>query len=58
MLWISAWVDETELARIDEGQPARVVFRAEPDHSYEGRVTRLGRETDRETRECTVDVRV
>jgi HlyD family secretion protein len=58
VLWISAWVDETELARVHEGQPVRVVFRAEPDHSYEGRVTRLGRETDRETRECTVDVRV
>jgi HlyD family secretion protein len=58
VLWISAWVDETELARVREGQPARVVFRAEPDRSYEGRVTRLGKETDRETRECMVDVRV
>ena len=58
VLWISAWVDETELARLREGQPARVVFRAEPERSYEGRVARLGKETDRETRECTVDVRV
>lgn len=58
VLWISAWVDETELARVHKGQPVRVVFRAEPDRSYEGQVTRLGRETDRETRECMVDVRV
>jgi HlyD family secretion protein len=58
VLWISAWVDETELARLDEGQPVRVVFRAEPERSYEGRVARLGKETDRETRECTVDVRL
>jgi RND family efflux transporter MFP subunit len=58
VLWISAWVDETEMGHVYEGQPTRVVFRAEPDHSYEGRVTRLGRETDRETRECTVDIRV
>jgi HlyD family secretion protein len=58
VLWISAWVDETELARVHPGQPARVVFRSEPECGYEGQVTRLGRETDRETRECTVDVRV
>jgi HlyD family secretion protein len=58
VLWISAWVDETELARLREGQPARVVFRAEPDRCYEGRVARLGKETDRETRECLVDVRM
>jgi HlyD family secretion protein len=58
VLWISAWVDETELAHLHEGQPARIVFRAEPECCYEGRVTRLGKETDRETRECTVDVRL
>ena len=58
VLWISAWVDETELGRLREGQPARVIFRAEPEHCYEGRVARLGKETDRETRECLVDVRI
>lgn len=57
-LWISAWVDETDMALIQEGQPARVVFRSEPDHIYPGKVARLGRETDRETREFIVDVRV
>lgn len=57
-IWVSAWVDESEIARLRVGQPARVVFRSEPDRSYEGQVARLGRETDRETREFLVDVRV
>lgn len=57
-LWISSWVDETEMAKFDVGQPARVVFRSEPDRSYPGEVARLGREADRETREFLVDVRV
>ncbi len=55
-LWIGAWVDETQMARLQPGQPARVVFRSEPDRSYAGKVVRLGRETDRETRETRVDV--
>lgn len=57
-MWITAWVDETELARLTEGQPARVIFRAEPGVAYEGVVARVGREADRETREIVVDVRV
>ena len=56
--WISAWVDETEMARLRVGQPARVFFRSEPQQSYQGQVARLGREADRETREFVVDVRV
>jgi HlyD family secretion protein len=57
-LWITAWVDETEMARVAVGQRARVVFRSEPDRAYRGEVARLGRQADRETREFTVDVRV
>ena len=57
-LWITAWVDEIEMSRVAIGQPARVVFRSEPDHAYRGEVKRLGRQADRETREFTVDVRV
>jgi len=57
-LWISAWVDETEMAKLEEQQTARVVFRSEPEHSYAGTVARLGKEADRETREFVVDVRV
>ena len=57
-LWISTWVDETAMARLEENQQARVVFRSEPDRSYPGTVVRLGKEADRETREFVVDVRV
>ncbi len=57
-LWISAWVDETAMSQLAEGQTARVVFRSEPTSSYSGVVARLGREADRETREFIVDVRV
>ncbi len=57
-LWISAWIDETEMAKLAEGQKARVVFRSEPEKSYPGTVARLGKEADRETREFIVEVRV
>jgi HlyD family secretion protein len=58
VLWVSAWVDETEMSRIAVGQPARVAFRSEAARTFQGEVARLGRETDRETREFTVDIRV
>jgi len=57
-IWVSAWVDETAMAGLKVGQPARVVFRSEPAKTYPGEVARLGREADRETREFVVDVRV
>lgn len=57
-MWLTAWVDETELARLEDAQPARVVFRSEPTTEYTGTVARVGREADRETREVVVDVRV
>jgi len=57
-IWVSACVDETAMAGLKAGQPARVTFRSEPAKSYAGEVARLGREADRETREFVVDVRV
>jgi HlyD family secretion protein len=57
-LWISAWVDETAMPALAPDQPARIVFRSEPAKNYAGKVARLGREADRETREFLVDVRV
>jgi HlyD family secretion protein len=57
-IWVSAWVDESAMAGLATGQSARVVFRSEPGKIYSGEVARLGRETDRETREFLVDVRV
>jgi HlyD family secretion protein len=55
-LWISAWVDETEIAKLRLQQPSRIVFRSEPERSFLGKVVRIGREADRETREVIVDV--
>lgn len=57
-LWVSAWLDETAIPLLADGQPARVRFRSEPERDYPGTVARLGREADRETRELLVDVRV
>jgi RND family efflux transporter MFP subunit len=57
-IWVSAWVDETEMSHVTAGQPVRVVFRSDAEHVYRGEVARVGRQADRETREFTVDVRV
>lgn len=57
-IWVSAWVDETAMAGLAAGQPARIVFRSEPSRAYSGEVARLGRQTDPETREFLVDVRL
>ena len=57
-LWVSAWVDETASSGLATGQAARVAFRSGPGKSHPGEVARLSRETDRETREFLVDVRV
>ena len=57
-LWVSAWVNETASSGLHVGQPARVVFRSDETNTYSGEVARLGRETDRETREFLADVHV
>ena len=56
VLWIESWVGETELGKIGIGQPARVVFRSCPEKSISGKVVRLAKEVDKETREFIVDV--
>lgn len=57
-LWVSAWVDETAMPSLRAGQTARIVFRSEPGRTYPGTISRLGRESDRETREFLIDVRI
>ncbi len=56
-LWISAWVDETEMDQLQDQQPAKMVFRSQAETAFDGVVARLGKQADRETREFTVDVR-
>ena len=58
VLWISAWVDETEMSKLSVDQPARIVFRSHPEPSFAGKVVRLAKQADRETREFVVDVQV
>ncbi|MBW1839803.1 MAG: HlyD family efflux transporter periplasmic adaptor subunit, partial [Deltaproteobacteria bacterium] len=55
-MWIKAWVDETQIGKLSPRQKARIIFRSEPDDTYQGGIVRIGRESDRETRELLVDV--
>ncbi len=57
-MWVSAYVDESAMDGLSSGQPARVVFRSQPNKEYRGKVSRVGQEVDRETREFRVDVGV
>lgn len=57
-LWISAWVDETQLGRIAVGQPAKIVFRSTSSRELKGRVARIAPQADRESRELLVDVSI
>ena len=57
-IWVSAWVDETEMSRVHPNQRSRILVRSEPQECFQGTVSRLGREADRETREFVVDARV
>jgi HlyD family secretion protein len=56
ILWIRAWIGETERDKIKLGQSARIVFRSDPKHPYPGQVARLAVEVDEETREFIADV--
>jgi HlyD family secretion protein len=57
-LWVSAWVEESAIAGIKLNQPAKIIFRSEPGKTLEGKVVRIGKMVDRETREFQVDVMV
>jgi HlyD family secretion protein len=57
-MWVRAWVDEMQMTRLKPGQPVRVIFRSQPSQPCAGRVARLAREADRETREFLVEVLV
>jgi RND family efflux transporter MFP subunit len=55
-VWASVWVDETYLASLTVGLPVRISLRSDPERVLRGKVLRIGREVDRETRELLVDV--
>jgi HlyD family secretion protein len=55
-LWSRAWVDESALPRLREGQRVRVRLGSDAEPSLVGTVDRIGREVDRQTHELLVDV--
>jgi HlyD family secretion protein len=55
-LWVRAWIDESALGRLAEGQTARVTLPGDRERPVLGRVDRIGREADRQTHEIIVDV--
>ncbi len=55
-IWASVWVDETQIAHLRNGLDVDVFFRTLPQQRFQGKICRLWRETDRETREYKVDI--
>ena len=55
-LWSRAWIDESSLGELQEGQVVRVRLGASGEPAHTGKVDRIGREVDRQTHELLVDV--
>ncbi|MEW6219911.1 MAG: efflux RND transporter periplasmic adaptor subunit [Thermodesulfobacteriota bacterium] len=55
-VWVRAHVDEALLAGVRAGQPATIILRSAPGQRFAGQVTRVERESDRQTEELAVDV--
>ncbi len=58
VLWIKSWVNESEFSKIELGEPAKIIFRTEPNIKYTGEVARIAKDVDNETREFVVDVAI
>lgn len=54
-IWVAAWIDETKVAQLREGQPAAIKLRS--GRLFQGEVVRLNKEADTVTRELEVDVK-
>ncbi|MFG1378200.1 efflux RND transporter periplasmic adaptor subunit [Xanthobacter autotrophicus] len=53
---LAARFDESAIARVTKGQPAKLLFTATGEAATPGEIRRIGREVDTETREFTVDI--
>jgi multidrug efflux pump subunit AcrA (membrane-fusion protein) len=53
-IWVAAWIDETQIAHLREGQRASITLRS--GRVFEGEVVRLNKQADTVTRELEVDV--
>jgi HlyD family secretion protein len=56
-VWILAYIDESRSGAIREGQAAQVRLRSLPHETFQGRVVRIGIESDRVTEERRVYVK-
>ena len=54
-IWVAAWIDETQVAQLREGQKATINLRS--GRVAQGEVVRLNKEADTVTRELEVDVK-
>ncbi len=54
-IWVAAWIDQTKVAQLREGQPAAIKLRS--GRVFQGEVVRLNKEADTVTRELEVDVK-
>lgn len=53
-IWVAAWIDETQIAHLREGQHASITLRS--GRVFQGEVVRLNKQADTVTRELEVDV--
>lgn len=54
-IWVAAWIDETQIAHLREGQHASITLRS--GRIFQGEVVRLNKQADMVTRELEVDVK-
>ena len=55
-VWVLSYIDESRAGDIKVGQPATIKLRSLPQHSFQGRVARIGIESDRVNEERRVYV--
>lgn len=54
--WVTVHVDERETGAIHPGDPAEITLRSQPGQTFQGRVARIQRESDRVTEQLAVDI--
>jgi HlyD family secretion protein len=55
-VWVKANVDESQMRGVTVGKKAVITLRSRPGEQFEGKVVRVGRQSDRVTEESEVDV--
>lgn len=54
--WVTVHVDERETGAIHPADPAEITLRSQPGQTFQGRVARIQRESDRVTEQLAVDI--